>query len=122
MDNDNLVTALSAQIQINVVLIGTVRKSSVGQNILTKRCNITHEKVQKTIQAKTHRRIRTVVQPSLSRQFRTNDRNLCYHCQVHPVFSITMFTSIVSRRGNRCAQVYATDFVLARASPMVSRS
>ena len=33
-----------------------------------------------------------------------------------------MFTSTVSREGNRCAQVYATDFGWARAFPMVSRS
>ena len=33
-----------------------------------------------------------------------------------------MFASTVSRRGNRYAQVYATDFGWARAFPMASRS
>ena len=33
-----------------------------------------------------------------------------------------MFASTVFRRGNRCAQVYATDFGWARAVPMASRS
>ena len=33
-----------------------------------------------------------------------------------------MFASIVSRRGNKCAHVYATDFGWARAFPMASRS
>ena len=32
-----------------------------------------------------------------------------------------MFTSTVSRRGNRCAQVYATEFGRARAFLMASR-
>ena len=50
-----------------------------------------------------------------------NDRNLCYNCLTHPVFSDTMFASTVSRRGNRCEQVYATDFGWARAFPMASR-
>ena len=51
-----------------------------------------------------------------------NDRNLHDHYLAHPVFSDTMFASTVSRRGNRCAQVYATDFGWARAFPMASRS
>ena len=51
-----------------------------------------------------------------------NDRNLCYHHLAHPVFSDMMFVSAVSRKGNRCAQVYATDFGWASAFPMVSRS
>ena len=37
MDNDNLATALSAQIQISIVLISTVRKPSVEPIILAKR-------------------------------------------------------------------------------------
>ena len=37
MDNDNLATALSAQIQISIVLIGTVRKPSVEPIVLAKR-------------------------------------------------------------------------------------
>ena len=45
-----------------------------------------------------------------------NDRNLHYHCLAQLVFSETMFASRVSRRGNRCAQVYA------RAFPMASKS
>ena len=80
------------------------------------------EKAQKTIQATTQRGIQTMVHPLLSRQFRTNDRNLHYHCLAHPVFSDTMFASTVFRRFNICAQVYAADFGWARAFPMASRS
>ena len=58
----------------------------------------------------------------LSRWFRINDRNLCYHCLAHPVFSGTIFASTVSRRDNKCVQVYATDFGWARVFPMASRS
>ena len=56
------------------------------------------------------------------RRFRTNNRNLHCHHLAHPVFSNMMFASIVSRRGNKCAQVYATDFGWARAFPIASRS
>ena len=63
-----------------------------------------------------------MLHPSLSRRFRTNDRNLYYHCLAHPIFSDTIFDSTVSRKGDRCAQVYATNFGWARAFPMASRS
>ena len=51
-----------------------------------------------------------------------NDRTFCLHCLAPPVFSDIMFDSTASRRGNRCAHVFATDFGWARAFPMASRS
>ena len=51
-----------------------------------------------------------------------NDKNLHYCHLAHPVFSDMMFASTVFGRGNRCAQVYATDFGWARAFSMTSRS
>ena len=38
------------------------------------------------------------------------------------MFLDTMFTSTVSRRGNKCVQVYPTDFGWASVHPMTSRS
>ena len=64
MDNDNLATALESQIQISMVLIGTVRKPSVEPIILAKRWGITPEKAEKTIQATTQRGSRTMLNPS----------------------------------------------------------
>ena len=60
--------------------------------------------------------------PSLLRGFRTNDRNFHYCCLMHTVVLDMMFTSTLSRMGNRCVQVYATDFGWVRAFPMISRS
>ena len=40
----------------------------------------------------------------------------------HLSFSDMMSASTLSRRGNRCAQVYATDFGWTRAFPMALRS
>ena len=79
MDNENLGTGLSAQIQISVVLIGMVRKPSVKPIVFDKRWSITSEKAQKTIQATTLRGIMTMLHPPLLRPFRINDRNLHYH-------------------------------------------
>ena len=63
-----------------------------------------------------------MLHPSLLRRFRTNDQSLCCHCLAQPIFSDTIFASTVSRRGNRCAQVYAVDFGWASAFPMASIS
>ena len=107
-------------------LIGTVRNPSIEPIVLAKRWGITPEKL-----------IRLFMQwhkegwglcstlhchPSLSRWFRTNDRNLCYHHLVPHVFSDMMYASTVSRGCNRSTQVYATDFGWARAFSMVSSS
>ena len=63
-----------------------------------------------------------MLHPSLLRQLRTNDRNLCYCCLAYPVFLAIMFVSTVSRRGNSCAQVYVTDFGWGRTFSKASRS
>ena len=110
MDNNNLATALLAQIHISFTLI-TVRKLSVESVVFAMRWGITPEKAQKTKQATTQRRMRIMLHPLLSRWLRTNDL-------AHPVFSDMMFVSTVSRNGTRCAQVYATDFGWDRASQL----
>ena len=122
IDNDNLTTALESQIQISIVLIGMVRKPSIDPIVLAKWWGINPEKAQKTIKATTQRGIWTMLHPSLMRWLRTNDWNLHYCCLAHPAFSVMMFASTMSRRGNRCAQVYATDFGWTRAFSMASRS
>ena len=97
MDNNNFATALSAQIQISIALIGTVKKPSAELWVLTKRWGITSEK-QKSIQAAMQRGIKIMFHSLFLRWFRMNDTNLCYSCLAYPVFSDMMFASTVSRR------------------------
>ena len=52
-DNDNLATALSAQILISIVLISTFRKMALEPIVLAKQWGITPVKDQKNIQATT---------------------------------------------------------------------
>ena len=63
-----------------------------------------------------------MLHPLLLRLFEKNDRNFHFHHLAHPIFSDMMFASTLSRRINRCAQVYATNFGWAIALPMASRS
>ena len=122
MDNNNLATAILAQIQISIALIGKIRKPSIEPIVLAERWGITPEKAQKTIQATMQRGIRTMLHPLLWQHFRAIDNNLWYHHLAYPVVSDTKIASTVSKRGNRCAQVYPTDFGWARAFPMASRN
>ena len=55
MDNHNPATALEAQIQISILLIGMVRKLSIDPIVLAKRWGITPEKAQKTIKQNSER-------------------------------------------------------------------
>ena len=122
MDNDNVATVLSAQIQISIAPIGMVRKPLVEATALAERWDITSEKTHKILQATMQTGIKTILNALLLRQFRINDRNLHYCHLAHLVFSDMIFANTVSRRGNKCAQVYATNFGWARAFPMTSRS
>ena len=63
MDDDNLATALSTQIQISIALKGTVGKPSKEPIDLANRWSITLEKAQNTIQATTQREIWTMLHP-----------------------------------------------------------
>ena len=62
-----------------------------------------------------------MLHPSLSRQFRMNDRNLSYFGIAFSVFSDTMFASKLPRMSNQ-SQVYAPDLDWTRAFQMASRS
>ncbi len=89
---------------------------------LSKKWGISPEKAKNTIQRTTQRGIRTVLHPSLSRRFRTNDQALRYRRLPHPVFGDTLIAGTTSLQGNKYAQVFATSFGWSRAFPMQHKS
>ena len=76
------------------------------------------EKAKWTIQRTTQHAGRTVLHPSLSRRFRTNDRALRYQRLPHPVFVDTMIAETTSLQGNKYAEVFTTSFGWYCAFPM----
>ena len=60
--------------------------------------------------------------PTLSRRFRTNDRQLRYRRLPVDMFTDTMISKTLSRRGNKCAQIFATADGWTRAYPMERKS
>ncbi len=59
-----------------------------------------------------------MLNPTLSCHFPTNDCMLCYSCIPHPVFGNTMFAGTESKNGNKCCQVFSTNFGWARVHPL----
>ena len=78
--------------------------------ILDKKWGISPKKAFNMIQDITQHGVHTVLHLSLSRQFRTIDHQLLYRRLLHKVYSDTLFATTVSRRSNRCAQIFATNF------------
>ncbi len=58
---------------------------------LAHRWQIPLHKAKNTVQPTTQRGVRTVLHPTLSRHFRTNDRMLCYRRLPCNLYSNTMF-------------------------------
>ena len=90
--------------------------------VLAKKWGISPEKACNAICHTTQHGVCTVLHPSLSRQFRTNDCQLIYRRLPHNVYSDTLFAITVYRRGNRYAQIFATDFGWSCSFPMKLKS
>ena len=77
---------------------------------------------KRTIRATTSRGIRSVLDPTISRRYPTNDRQLRYRRLPLEMYLDTMKASIRSRNGNKYAQVYCTRSGWTLAIPMQSKS
>jgi len=106
--------------------ISTVRSASAGPQltpqVLATNWGIDVRTAARTVQATTQRGIRTVLHPTLSRRFRTNDRQLRYRRLPIDCFTDTLFSNTTSRRNNKCAQIFATPDGWCRAFPMAKKS
>ena len=99
------------------------RKKAVGPKTLAKNWNIGLAAAERTYNATSQNALRTVLHPTLSRRFRTNDRQLRYRRIPHTMFTDTMEASVSSwHRQNKFAQVYCTKFGWCRVFPVKARS
>ena len=94
----------------------------MSPDILAKTWNVGKTIAERTLHATTQRAVRTVASPSVERRWPTGDRPLRYRRLHHQVFHDTMFANIKSLRGNKCCEIYATDFGWSRAFPMAKES
>jgi hypothetical protein len=90
----------------------------VDAEMLAKRWLIPANRTARTVDRTTQQGVRTMLNPTLSRCFPTNDCMLHYPRMPHPVFGNKMFAGMESKNGNKCCQVFATNFGWARAHPL----
>jgi hypothetical protein len=99
------------------------RQGGVDYVTLAHRWQIPLHKAKNTVQWTMQRGVRTVLHPTLSRRFRTNNRMLCYCRLPCNLFSDTMFCPKVPlARGYKMAQIFATDVGWSRCYPMTQKS
>eukprot|EP00956_Cyclotella_meneghiniana_P018312 scaffold30420_cov55-Cyclotella_meneghiniana.AAC.1 len=135
-DADNFGVALEATVQVNLVETcepqGTYnvcgvhtgkRRGAVDYVALANQWQIPLEKARNTVKCTTQLGVRTVLHPTLSRRFRTNDRMLRYRRMPCNLYTDTMFApKVVSARGYIMAQIFASDFGWSRSYPMKKKS
>jgi hypothetical protein len=117
--------AMKNNVRISLVKSVNSRKGllAIGPTILAKRWKIGLDAAKRTLRATTHSIVRTTLHPTLSRRFRTNDRQLRYRRIPHEVYTDTMKANTVSWfRQNKYAQVFCTRFGWTRVYPMRSKA
>ncbi|KAI2509582.1 Reverse transcriptase (RNA-dependent DNA polymerase) [Fragilaria crotonensis] len=107
-------------------MISVLKRNSVGNqfdpDMLARNWGIDKATARRTVSTTTQRGIRTVLHPTLSRRFRTNDRQLRYRRLPIECFTDTLISKTASRRNNSYAQIFATADGWCRAYPMKLKS
>ena len=115
-------TAKEKRLAVSSIHTGK-RGRAISARTLAKNWNIGISAAERTIENTAQRGLRTVLHPTLSRRFRTNDRQLRYRRLAHDVFTDTLVSKIPSwMRQNKYAQVFATRFGWVRVFPMKNKS
>jgi hypothetical protein len=122
--NEDLPNALRMKVNVSTVsgVKTSARMNKVDPEVLSRRWGIGIESARRTVKVTTQRGVRTVLHPSLSRRFRTNDRQLRYRRLRSDIFGDTLEANVKSNRGNKYAQVFGTSFGWSRVFPVRKKS
>jgi hypothetical protein len=104
------------------VAASTVETFTISPELLARTWNISLQAAKRTLEATSQKGIRTVQFPNIERRWPTGDRPLRYKKLNHQVYHDTLKSSIISLRGNKCSEIYATDFGWSRNFPMKKES
>jgi hypothetical protein len=109
LDDNNL--------NLNVSLVKSEMrdKGGIDAATLAKNWGIGIEAAKRTRLVTTQMGIRRMVHPSLTKRYKTNDRQLRYPVTM---YTDTMYSTILSRQMNKAAQIFTTDFGFVRAFPL----
>jgi hypothetical protein len=93
-------------------------KGAVDSEILAKNWGVGIEAAKRTRIMTTKRGIRRMIHPSLTKGYKTNDRQIQYLRLPVTMFTDIIYSTIISRQHNKAAQVVFTDFGFVKAFPM----
>ena len=108
----------------NVIVAASSTKNSTESmaQSLVRNWGIGIEAAKRTVKSTTQRILRTVAHPSLSRRFRTNDRQLRYRRINSEMFTDTAKSAVTSKRGNKYMQFFSLPYGWVRTFPMPKKS
>jgi hypothetical protein len=113
---------ITANLNLSLVKYEMRDKAGVDAETLAKNLGIGIEAAKRTRLVNTQRGIIRMIQPSLTKRYNKNYRQLRYHRLPVTMFTDTMYSTITSRQKNKAAQILCTDFGFVRAFPMKKES
>ena len=107
---------------VHIAFTSTKSSTRSDAKSLAKNWSIGLETVRRTLYSTTQRVLRTVAHASLSRRSRTNDRQLIYKRINSEMFINTAQLYVISKRGNKCMQVFSMPNAWIRVFPITKKS
>jgi hypothetical protein len=122
LHEDFLLESLKMNVKVSAAGTGQ-RKHTLPSEKLAKNWAISLDAAKQTLDVKTQQGVKTVANPSLSRRFRTNNRQLRYRQLRCDMYTDTLDAkTVVSKRGNKYAQIFVTRFGWYQAFPIKSKA
>jgi hypothetical protein len=121
LDDGKLLAELDdTNLNLNISLVKSEMryKAGVDAATLTKNWGIGLEAAKRKRLVTTQRGIRRMIHPSLTKRYKTNDKQLRYRRLPVTIYTDTMFSKILSRQKNKAAQIFCTDSGFVRAFPL----
>jgi hypothetical protein len=112
LDDNNL------NLNVSFVKSEMREKAGIDAATLAKNWGIDIEAAKRTRLVPTQRGIRRMIHPSLTKRYKTNDRQLRYRRLPVTIYTDTMYSIILSRQKNKAAQIFCTDFGFVRSFPL----
>jgi hypothetical protein len=117
---DNVTT--NNDLNVSLVKSETRDKAGVDAATLANNWGIGIEAAKRTRLVTTQRGIIRMIQPSLTKLYNTNDRQLRYRRLPVTMFTDIMYSTLISRKHNKEAHIFCTGFGFVRAFPMKEES
>jgi hypothetical protein len=123
LDNNTLLAELKHNVNIadlNVSYIHATLRDTGGVAAATLAMNfgIGIEEAKRARLVTTQRGARKMIHPSMNKRYKTNNRQLRHRRLPVILFTDTMYSNILSRQGNKAAQVFFDGAGWGRAFPM----